>query len=76
MDEKESLSPLFEKFLMMLIVERTTALFLSPEKEERIVELLKFMERSCYATNTLRQPVEVIPRLLLNGREVAVNFDC
>jgi hypothetical protein len=70
MDEKESLSPLFENFLMMLIVDRTTALFLSPEKEERIVELLKFRERSCYATNTLRQPVEVIPRLLLNGREV------
>jgi len=32
------------------------------------------MERSCYATNTLRQPVEVVPRLLLNGREVAVNL--
>jgi hypothetical protein len=47
----------------------------SPEKEERIVELLVFMERSCYATNTLRQPVEVVPRLLLNGREVAVNLD-
>jgi hypothetical protein len=47
----------------------------SPEKEERIVELLTFMERSCYATNTLRQPVEVVPRLLLNGRDVAVNLD-
>jgi hypothetical protein len=47
----------------------------SPEKEERIVELLSFMERSCYATNTLRQPVEVVPRLLLNGHEVAVNLD-
>ena len=47
----------------------------SPEKEERIVELLSFMERSCYATNTLRQPVEVVPRLLLNGDEVAVNLD-
>jgi hypothetical protein len=46
----------------------------SPEKEERVVELLAFMERSCYATNTLRQPVEVVPRLLLNGREVAVNL--
>jgi hypothetical protein len=31
------------------------------------------MERSCYATNTLRPPVQV--RLLLNGSEVAVNFD-
>jgi len=33
------------------------------------------MERSGYATNTLRQPVKVVPRLLLNGREVVVNFD-
>ena len=47
----------------------------SPEKEEMVVELLAFMERSCYATNTLRQPVEVVPRLLLNGREVAVSLD-
>ena len=46
----------------------------SPEKEERVVELLKFMERSCYATNTLRQPVEVVPALILNGREVAVTI--
>ena len=46
----------------------------SAEKEERVVELLAFMERSCYATNTLRQPVEVVPRLLLNGREVAVHL--
>jgi hypothetical protein len=46
----------------------------SPEKEERVIQLLAFMERSCYATNTLRQPVEVVPRLLLNGREVAVNL--
>lgn len=44
----------------------------SPEPPERVVELIKFMERSCYATNTLRQPVEVVPRL--NGREVAVNL--
>jgi hypothetical protein len=46
----------------------------SPDKEERVVELLAFMERSCYATNTLRQPVEVVPRLLLNGRNVALNL--
>lgn len=46
----------------------------SPDKEERVVELLAFMERSCYATNTLRQPVEVVPRLLLNGRSVALNL--
>jgi hypothetical protein len=46
----------------------------SPDKEERVVELLAFMERSCYATNTLRQPVEVVPRLVLNGRDVALNL--
>jgi hypothetical protein len=46
----------------------------SPDKEERVVELLAFMERACYATNTLRQPVEVVPRLLLNGRSVALNL--
>ena len=46
----------------------------SPEREERVVELVKFMERSCYATNTLRQPVEVVPALILNGREVAVTI--
>jgi hypothetical protein len=47
----------------------------SPESEERVVELVRFMERRCYATNTLRRPVAVVPRLLLNGREIAVNFD-
>jgi hypothetical protein len=47
----------------------------SPEKEERVVELLAVMERSCYATNTLRQPVEVVPHLLLNGREVELNLE-
>jgi hypothetical protein len=46
----------------------------SPEKEERVVELLRFMERSCYATNTLRQPVEVVPLLILNGRKVPVTI--
>ena len=46
----------------------------NPEPEERVVELLKFMERSCYATNTLRQPVKVVPLLILNGRKVPVTF--
>jgi hypothetical protein len=46
----------------------------STSKEERVIELLAFMESSCYATNTLRQPVEVVPRLLLNGRNVALNL--
>lgn len=44
----------------------------SPEQPEKVKELLAFMERSCYATNTLRQPVEVVPRLLLNGRQVTL----
>ncbi len=44
----------------------------SQESEERVVELLQFMERSCYATNTLRQPVDVVPHLVLNGREVRI----
>lgn len=44
----------------------------SPESEARVLELLTAMERSCYATNTLRHPAQVIPRLVLNGREVAV----
>ena len=46
----------------------------SPEVEERVVELLKFMERSCYATNTLRQPVEVVPLLILNERKVPITI--
>ena len=46
----------------------------SPNPEGRVVELLQFMERSCYATNTLRRPVEVVPRLILNGQEVPVQI--
>ncbi|MEE8074387.1 MAG: OsmC family protein [Candidatus Binatia bacterium] len=46
----------------------------SPEKEERIVELLDAVERSCYATNTLRKPVDVVPQLILNGKEVLLNL--
>jgi len=46
----------------------------SPEKEERIVELLAAVERSCYATNSLRNPVEVVPGIKLNGKEVPLNL--
>ncbi|MFQ5540544.1 MAG: OsmC family protein [Candidatus Binatia bacterium] len=46
----------------------------SPEKEERIVDLLDAIERSCYATNTLRNPVEVVPQVRLNGKEVSLNL--
>jgi hypothetical protein len=45
----------------------------SPDTDERVVELLTAMERSCYATNTLRHPVEVVPHLRLNGREIALD---
>ncbi|MCZ6625486.1 MAG: hypothetical protein O7B35_14860 [Deltaproteobacteria bacterium] len=47
----------------------------SLEKKERIVELLSAMEHSCYATNTLRYPVEVVPRLFLNGGEISLNLN-
>ena len=46
----------------------------SPDPEARVVELLQAMERSCYATNSLRQPAEVIPKLVLNGKEIAVKL--
>lgn len=46
----------------------------SPDPKERVVELLKAMERSCYATNTLRHPAEVVPHLFLNGCEIAVEM--
>ena len=44
----------------------------SPDTEERIVELMAAIERSCYATNTLRNPAEVVPQLKLNGQEVSL----
>lgn len=44
----------------------------SPETDARVADLLAMIERSCYATNTLRVPVKVVPRLVLNGRPVAV----
>jgi len=47
----------------------------SPDKEKRVVELLAAMERSCYATNSLRHPVEVNPRLRLNGREISLDLN-
>lgn len=44
----------------------------SPESPERIAEFMAALERSCYTTNTLKAPVEVVPRLKLNGREVPI----
>lgn len=38
------------------------------------MELLAAVERSCYTTNTLRNPVEVVPQLRLNGEEVPLNL--
>lgn len=46
----------------------------SPASEDKLVELLTLVERSCYATNTLRQPAEVVPRLKVNGRELPLNL--
>ncbi|MFQ5683157.1 MAG: hypothetical protein ACE5HC_07780 [Candidatus Binatia bacterium] len=45
----------------------------SPATEEQVLELIVMVERCCYATNTLRQPAEVVPKLKLNGREVPVD---
>ena len=42
----------------------------SPDSRERIVEFTAALERSCYTTNTLRRPVEVVPELTLNGVDV------
>ena len=42
----------------------------SPDSRERIVEFTEALERSCYTTNTLRRPVEVVPALTLNGVDV------
>ena len=58
-------------FLRSADVSRTSSICRVLNKKN-VVELLKFMERSCYATNTLRQPVEVVPLLILNGRKVPV----
>ena len=46
----------------------------SPAPKERVVELITMVERCCYATNTLRQPAEVIPKLTLNGHTVPVDL--
>ena len=44
----------------------------SPNGREEIVEFMNALERSCYTTNTLKNPVEVIARLRLNGAEVRI----
>lgn len=44
----------------------------SPEGPERMAEFMAALERSCYTTNTLRTPVEVVPKLRLNGIEVNI----
>ena len=44
----------------------------SPEEPERMAEFMAALERSCYTTNTLRTPVEVVPKLRLNGAEVTL----
>jgi hypothetical protein len=42
----------------------------SPASAERIRALLEVAERECHATNTLRVPVPVIPRIRLNGQDL------
>ena len=42
----------------------------SPDSRVRIVEFAEALERSCYTTNTLRRPVEVVPELTLNGVDI------
>ena len=44
----------------------------SPEGPERMAEFMIALEQSCYTTNTLRTPVEVVPKLRLNGIEIAI----
>lgn len=44
----------------------------SPESPERMADFMAALERSCYTTNTLKSPVEVVPRLKLNGKEVPI----
>ena len=46
----------------------------SPATKDRVLELMDMVEPCCYATNTLRQPAEVIPKLKLNGRTVPVDL--
>ncbi len=47
----------------------------SPAREDQLLELLTLVERSCYATNTLRQPAEVVPKLKVNGRELPLDLN-
>ena len=42
----------------------------SSEPPEHAVELVHHVERNCRTTNTLRQPVQLIPHVLVNGREI------
>lgn len=44
----------------------------SPESPARMAEFMAALERSCYTTNTLKTPVEVVAKLKLNGDEVAI----
>jgi len=44
----------------------------SPEEPGRMAQFMAALERSCYTTNTLRTPVEVVPKLKLNGIEVVI----
>lgn len=42
----------------------------SPNDKEKILEFMDALERSCYTTNTLKNPVNVVAKLKLNGVEI------
>lgn len=44
----------------------------SPESEEKVRELMTWVERGCHALNTFRQPVPVVAKVELNWRELTL----
>ena len=42
----------------------------SPEPAERTVELLNHLEKNCRTTATLGRPVELIPHVMVNGKDI------
>ena len=42
----------------------------SPDSPARMAAFMAALERSCYTTNTLKNPVEVVAKLRVNGTEI------
>jgi organic hydroperoxide reductase OsmC/OhrA len=42
----------------------------SPDSRARMADFMAALERSCYTTNTLKNPVEVVAKLRVNGTEI------